>query len=133
MTFDPTAMAASLFADMEKAWNAGDGSAFAAPFGAETDFVDIRGEHHHGDRAVVAGGHQAILDTIYRGSAISYDVDRARVVAPDCVVAVVSATLDAPSGPLQGRNESKITAVIVRTGGAWEVVAFHNTLVRSRP
>lgn len=120
-------------AGLEKAWNAGDGSAFAAPFGTETDFVDIRGEHHHGDRAVVARGHQAILDTIYRGSTISYDVDRARVVADDCVIAVVNATLDAPAGPLQGRHRSVITAVIVGNGDGWEIVAFHNTLVAGQP
>lgn len=44
MTIDPTAIAQSLFADLEKAWNAGDGLAFAAPFSDETDFVDIRGD-----------------------------------------------------------------------------------------
>lgn len=49
------------------------------------------------------------------------------------MIAVVGATLDAPSGPLQGRHTSRITAVIVGVGGGWQIFAFHNTLVRTRP
>jgi hypothetical protein len=44
---------------LEAAWNAMDGSAFAAPFAAEADFVNIRGDHFRG-RAAIAAGHAAI-------------------------------------------------------------------------
>ena len=44
---------------LEAAWNTMDGSAFAAPFAADADFVNIRGEHFRG-RTAIAAGHAAI-------------------------------------------------------------------------
>ena len=125
--------AEALFAELERAWNAADGSAFAAPFDAEVDFVDVRGTHHRGDQRVVAAGHQAIFDTIYKGSTVSYDVAHTRMLTPQCAVALVRATLDAPVGPLQGVHHAVITAVIVERDGAWRIAAFHNTLVADDP
>jgi hypothetical protein len=46
-----------------------------------------------------------------------------------CVIAVVAATLDAPSGPLQGINEARITVAIIEQEGRWSITAFQNTLV----
>ena len=130
MTSDaPTTIAHAIFAQLEAAWNAADGAAFGAAFAAETDFVDIRGEHHRGGPEAMGHGHQAILDTIYAGSAVSYRVDVARQVAPGVVVAVATSTLDAPGGPLAGVHNSRITAVIRDTGARWEVTAFQNTIV----
>ena len=45
---------------LEAAWNAMDGSAFAAPFAADADFVNIRGEHFRG-QASIAAGHAALF------------------------------------------------------------------------
>ena len=133
MTTDPTAIATGLFAQLETAWNAGDGAAFGRPFADVTDFVDIRGAHHHGDGVAMGRGHQHIFDTIYKGSTVSYQVTSAREVVPGCIVATASASLDAPSGPLLGTNESRITAVVVREGDRWAITAFHNTLVLQAP
>ena len=133
METDPTAVAAALFATLEAAWNAGDGKAFSAPFARHNDFVDIRGTHHFGDRSVVAEGHQAIFDTIYRQSQVSYTVAVARRLSGNCLLAVIDATLDAPDGPLKGLNHSKITAVIVHEDDAWRITSFHNTLVFADP
>jgi uncharacterized protein (TIGR02246 family) len=128
-TVDPAAVATTCFAHMERAWNAADGAASGEVFAEATEFVNIRGEHFRGDGAMIGQAHQMIFDTIYLGSTIRYQVDVARVVAPGCIVAVVTSTLDAPTGPLQGVNQSRITAVITEEGGEWSIVAFQNTLV----
>lgn len=106
-----------------------DGAAFGARFADETDFVTVRGEHHHGDAAYIGRAHQGIFNSIYAGSTVRYRVDAARAIAPSVVVAVASSTLDAPTGPLQGVNHSTITAVLTEQDGRWSISAFHNTLV----
>ena len=50
----------SIVRRLEAAWNALDGSAFAAPFAADADFVTIRGEQFRGQDAIAAG-HAAIF------------------------------------------------------------------------
>ena len=128
MPNNPIDLAKDLFAKLERAWNAADGAAFGEPFADETDFVDIRGVLHRGDGHQVGQDHQGILDSIYRGSTVSYTVTSARELAPGCVLAHAAATLIAPEGPLQGTRSSLITAVILdRDGG--RITAFHNTLV----
>ena len=125
---DPAAVAADVMARAEQAWNAGDGAAFGALFAAESDFVNVRAEHHRG-REAIGRGHQAIFDTIYAGSSVAYRVEMARPLGPDHILAVVGATLDAPSGPLRGVNEARMTIVLAPEGDDWKVTAFHNTLV----
>ena len=129
MTTNPTTIAAEKFEQMETAWNRADGQAFGAAFADDSDFVNIRGEHHRGDGTAIGYSHQAIFDSIYAGSEVRYQVDVVRTVVPGCILAVASATLDAPSGPLQGRNHSRITAIITDQGDRWAVTSFHNTLV----
>ena len=126
---DLRSQATEFFANLEKAWNAGDGGRFGAGFAEVTDFVNIRGEHLHGGTALIAAGHQGIFDTIYRGSTNTIHVDRVREVAPGCLLVHATATLDAPTGPLAGRHQSKISALLVEHDGTWKATAFHNTLI----
>lgn len=126
-----TASAAATLEHLERAWNSADGTAFGEVFAEDCDFVDIRGSHHRG-RSAVSAGHQALFDSIYRGSVIAYELGTAREVAPGCVVAVAGATLDAPTGPAQGIGRSRLTVVLTEDAGVWSVAAFHNTLVQER-
>jgi len=126
---DPRQPAATFFAAIESAWNAADGDRYGAEFADVTDFVNIRGEYHHGDGNDIGVAHQGIFDTIYKGSSVRYEVDEARQLAPGVVVAHATSTLDAPTGPLLGTHNSKMTVVLVEQGGAWKATAFHNTLV----
>lgn len=128
MSIDPLAIAADAFARQEKAWNAGDGQAYAASFAEDADFVDRRGVLNRG-RAAIAAGHDHILSTFYKDSVIAYTVTDAREIAPGCVVAHVDATLDAPSGALPAGAKGIITAVFVDASGEWLIAAFQNTLV----
>ena len=112
------------------AWNAGDGTAFGAPFAADAAFVTIRGVLLHG-REAIARGHQAILETIYRGSTVAFTLLQARVLTEGAILAHARGELAAPAGPLAGEHAATATLVLVRPAGEadWRVAAFHNTLV----
>ena len=121
--------AGEFFAHLERAWNAADGEAFGAEFAEVVDFVNIRGEHLHGDAALVGAGHQKVFDTIYRGSTNRIHLDRVREVAPGCLLVHATSTLDAPAGPLTGRHQARMSALLVEHDGTWRATAFHNTLI----
>lgn len=128
-TENTTGIATDMARALEDAWNAADGIAFGSVFTDDADFIDIRGAHHRG-RNAIGHGHQAIFDSIYRGSKVTYSVVSAESVDAGTVYAVVDATLDAPSGPLQGIHHSRLSLLLVRDEtGVWSVRSFHNTLV----
>jgi uncharacterized protein (TIGR02246 family) len=112
---------------LEAAWNANDGSAFAAPFAADADFVNVRGDHFCG-RETIAAGHSAIFRTIYAGSTNQYTLEGARLLRPEVALARVYAVMDAPRGPLAGRNRARFSLVLTKQDGKWEIAALHNTL-----
>jgi uncharacterized protein (TIGR02246 family) len=125
----PTDRAAfeGIVGQLEAAWNAKDGSAFAAPFAADADFVNIRGEHFRG-RPAIAAGHAAIFRTIYAGSTNRCTMEAARLLQPEVALVHVRALLDAPHGPLAGRHGACFSMVLTRQNDWWEIAAFHNTL-----
>src|SRR3954447_11254923 len=98
---DPKSTAETVVKRLEDAWNAADGAAFAEPFAADADFVNIRGDLHSG-RDAIAAGHQQIFDTIYAGSTVRYQLHRARDLDGSAILAHIRATLNVPSGPLAG-------------------------------
>lgn len=128
MTEEATQIVAPIVQGLEAAWNAGSGARFGAAFADDADFVDIRAEYHSGKQSI-SFGHQAIMDTIYKGSVNKYSLVNARHITPDVIVAQVSAELQVPAGPLAGRNQSMFTIVLRRDGDAWAIVALQNTLV----
>lgn len=117
----------SIVGQLESAWNAMDGSAFAAPFAVDADFVNIRGEHFS-QRAAIAAGHAAIFRTIYAGSKNHYTVEGARLLRPDVALVHVRAMLDAPHGPLAGRHGACFSLILTKESGGWQIAALHNTL-----
>jgi uncharacterized protein (TIGR02246 family) len=128
MNSDGERIVSDLVSELEEAWNAADGARFARHFSEDADFVNIRGEHLR-TREVIAKGHQAIFDTIYAGSVVRYNVAGVRAIAPAVLLAHVRATLNAPTGPLAGEHRSLFTLVLVQDQNAWNIAAFHNTLV----
>ena len=117
----------SIVGQLEAAWNAMDGAAFAAPFASDADFVNIRGEHFRG-RPAIAAGHAGIFQTIYAGSTNRYTVEGARLLRPEVALVHVHALLDVPQGPLAGRHAARFSLVLTKEGGGWEITALHNTL-----
>src|SRR5688500_7400 len=130
MTTTPDVSAAieAIVAQLENAWNAADGRAFAVPFTEDADFVNVRAEHMRG-REAIAAGHDAILRSIYAGSVNRYSLESARLLLPEVALAHVHSSLNAPSGPLAGRHEARFSLVLVREDGGWRIASFHNTLV----
>lgn len=128
MTTDPTPVSTSILGRLQDSWNAADGAGYGAAFADDSEFVTVRGEHVRGAQAIGAG-HQGIFDSIYRGSTVALELDTAHEVAPGVVVAVATSTLDAPSGPLQGRHQSRMTLVLTSREEEWRVAALHNTLM----
>jgi uncharacterized protein (TIGR02246 family) len=129
VTTNPAALASTAVERLEQAWNEGDGAAFGALFADESDFVDIRGGHHRGDGTHIGRAHQELFDGIYAGSTVAFRLDVARLLAPGCILALATSTLDAPHGPLQGVNQSRMTMALAQEGGEWRIFAFHNTLI----
>jgi uncharacterized protein (TIGR02246 family) len=128
MSDDEQGIVSDLVAELEKAWNAADGAAFARPFADDADFVNIRGELFH-TREAIANGHQVIFNTIYKGSVVRCHVVDVRAVTAEVLVAHVKSTLKAPTGPLAGEHGSLFTLVLVRDHNDWRITAFHNTLL----
>ena len=114
--------------ELERAWNAADGVAFARPFAEDADFVNIRGEHHR-TRDAIAKGHQAIFNTVYKASVVRMQVAAVRTLAPTVLLAHVKSTLTLPTGPLAGEHQALFSLVLVRGQDSWPIAAFHNTLV----
>lgn len=112
---------------LEAAWKAMDGTAFAAPFAEDADFVNIRGEHFRG-RAAIAAGHTAIFRSIYAGSTTRMTVEGARLLRGEVALVRVHSLLDAPAGPLAGRHGARFSLVLTKEPGGWEIAALHNTL-----
>ena len=87
MKTDATAVASDFYAAIEEAWNNADGPAFGAAFGDDLWFVDIRGVVHDGSPAQLGTAHQAIFDSIYKGSLIHYEVETTRPLGDDLILA----------------------------------------------
>jgi len=113
---------------LTKAWDNADGAAFGSVFTDDADFVNILGGLFSG-RDAIAAQHQAIFDTIYKGSSATFDLHNIRTLDDDVAVAHVLCALDAPGGPRPGRTNTLATAVLARRGEAWRIAAFHNTVI----
>lgn len=117
----------SIIRELEAAWNAMDGEAFAAPFAGDADFVTIRGEHFRG-RPTIAAGHAGIFQTIYAGSSNRCTMESARMPRPDVALVHVYSRLEVPHGPLAGQHAARFSLILTRESGGWEIAALHNTL-----
>ena len=103
-------VADELIGRLEQAWNAADGRAFGEPFTPDADFVTIRGEHLR-SREAIAAGHQAIFDSIYKGSSTDFELIKARELSDDVILAHATAILEVPAGPLAGEHSAVQTEV----------------------
>jgi uncharacterized protein (TIGR02246 family) len=127
MTADDRVALESVVSQLEAAWNAMDGPAFAAPFASDADFVTIRGEHFRG-RPAIAAGHAAIFRTIYAGSTNQCIIEGARPLRQEVALVHVHSLVDAPRGPLAGKHRARFSLVLTKEAGKWEIAALHNTL-----
>ena len=116
-------------AQMVKGWNAKSGAEFAKPFAEDSDYVVVNGMHIKG-RAANAAGHQQIFDTIYKDVDIQATVEQIRFLRPD--VAVVHALAERfPKADKSQLTKGRITLVMTKINGKWEIAAFQNTQVQT--
>src|SRR4051794_16997519 len=104
---------------LERAWNAGDGDAFAEPFAEDADFVTVRGEYYR-TREGVAHGHRVIFSTIYKDSTNQIELLRARTIGGGLILAHARARLSVPAGPLAGEHRAVMSLVLVPVERGWE-------------
>ena len=114
---------------MVKGWNMKSGAEFAKPFAEDSDYVVINGMRIKG-RAANAEGHQQIFDTFYKNSTLAYTVENIRFVRPDVAVVHVLAMLKLPQGNSTQTFNARITMVMVRNEGKWEITALQNTEIQ---
>ena len=113
---------------LEGAWNAGDGAAFAALFTEDADCIHILGGYYTGRDAIEAG-HRMIFGTIYKGSTLHYSVEKIKFVRPDVALVFLRQHLQfAESGAAQ-ELDARPTIVAVKNDGAWKIAALQNTRI----
>lgn len=113
---------------MIKGWNMKSGAEFAKPFAEDSDYVVVNGMHLKG-RAANAAGHQQIFDTLYKDTDISATVEQIRFLRPDVAVVHVLAGRY-PKADKNQITKGRLTIVMVKNGGKWEIAAFQNTQIQ---
>ena len=129
---DETAIRAGV-EQMVKGWNAKSGAEFAKPFAEDADYVVINGMQIKG-RPTIAQGHQGIFDSFYKNTTLSLSTDSVRFLRADVAVVHVSGATTTPQESGQPRKtDVKITLVMTKEKGKWEIAAFQNTRVEPVP
>jgi uncharacterized protein (TIGR02246 family) len=102
---------------MIDAWNAGDSTAFAAPFTDRADFVAWDGTHLRGRREI-AVFHRQIFDTVVQGSRLEGDVKFVHFLGPALAVmhSVVRVTLSGHTQASPSRDSMQFIVVSKRDG-----------------
>lgn len=117
----------SIVSELSAAWNRGDAAAYAAPFAADAEQINIFGAQLCG-RGEIEQRHDVIFKSIFQHSTNVFSVLGTRAVGPDALIARVASAVDVPRGPLQGRLET-IVSMVLQHSARWEIVLFHNTRV----
>ena len=113
---------ARLVAALAETWNRMDGDAFADLFAEDAVFVDIKANRDNG-RDAIAERHRWLFEGVFRGTSIGYDLIDARMIGSGLALGHIRAHVDTGGGTL----ETLATCVFREAGGAWLLLAFHNT------
>ncbi len=114
---------------LESAWNAKSGPAFAKPFAEDADYVVINGMYLKG-RPTIDKMHQQIFDTIFKDTTLTLKVRQIRFLRSDVAVVHVDGHRDGPTKDLV--QDALLTLVMTKEKDRWIVAAFQNTAVVSR-
>jgi uncharacterized protein (TIGR02246 family) len=127
---EATEISTGILVTLENGWNNASGAEFAQPFADTCEFVTIKGElHKNSTTKYIADAHQGIFMSIYKGSKVDYQLLQAMYINNQTILVNAKTELDAPTGPLAGKNSSTVTLILVKSGNAWKIRSFHNTLV----
>ena len=115
---------------VEDAWNAHDGKAFAAPFATDADYVVVNGMSIKG-REAIEKGHTGIFTTIYKDSHNVATIKSVRFLRPDVAVVHIEWNLEFRMGDKTEKGHAMNTMVMTKDGGKWSIAAFQNTPIQA--
>jgi len=120
--------------NMQDGWNRKDGKAFAAPFAAEHDYVNINGLYLPKiTREANARAHQQLFDGVYKEVDLQLRLSKIRFLSPEIAVMHIQGHSHPKGKADEKRQEIVITGVMQKREGRWEIVVFQNTPVQPRP
>jgi uncharacterized protein (TIGR02246 family) len=110
------------------AWNRHDMEALGRLFHGDAGFVNIVGVHMRGRESIQAG-HGAVHAGAYRNSSLGAEVEDAREIRVDVIVAHVHCLLQGDERAPGQTRHSRMTLVIEQRAAEWRIVAAHNTAI----
>jgi uncharacterized protein (TIGR02246 family) len=111
----------ALLSRMFKAWENGDGEAYARCFTGDCDYITYNGIHLKG-RSENASLHGTLFRTVLRGTKLCGDIECIEFLAPGVALMRTAA---------HERKKSYQTYVLTKVGNEWLVRSFQNTKVRA--
>jgi uncharacterized protein (TIGR02246 family) len=117
--------------EMTEGFNSHDGKAASRMYMPEARLVTVRGEVMNG-RTAIEKGLSAIFATRAKNATHRTKEVTIRMIRPDVAFAYVTNELSglvAPDGQSLPAHQELSLRVFVRDGGAWQVAAFHNTMI----
>ncbi|MBM3539736.1 MAG: SgcJ/EcaC family oxidoreductase [Alphaproteobacteria bacterium] len=124
----------ALIDGLAEAWNRHDGTAYAASFTDDADYIAFDGTHVRGRRAI-ARLHRYLFENALRASRRIFEGNpRLRFLAPDTAVAIIAGAVMMPWQRRSIRRRRSIqTYILVKREGEWRIAAFHTSRVRPLP
>jgi uncharacterized protein (TIGR02246 family) len=119
------------------AWNAGDAIAYARHFAADGTFTNVRGQFFTGRQAFTER-HDFVFKGQFKGSTLKQDIVSLKFARPDvAIVEVLTSVTEiqqlspGTNTDAKGRLRTRLLQVLVKDGGEWKIVAYHNTDVKA--
>lgn len=117
-------------------WNRGDAVAYSRDFAQDGLFTNILGQSFTGHDAFVKQ-HEFIFRGLFRNTTLQQDIVALKFPEPGmALVETLSAVSGLPQMPpgaapdAKGRLRTKLLHVLVKRGGEWKIVAYHNVDVK---
>lgn len=119
---------------MQDGWNRKDGKMFASAFVEKHDYININGLYLPNiTRDSNARAHQGLFNGPYKEIDLQLRAAKVKFLSADVAVLHIQGHTH-PKGKVdEKRQDIVLTAVLQRTAGKWEVVAFQNTPVVPTP
>jgi uncharacterized protein (TIGR02246 family) len=120
-----------IIVEMTEGFNSHDGKAASRMYAPDARLVTVRGDVMNG-RAEIEKGLSAIFATRAKNATHSTKDVTIRMIKPDVAFAYVVNELSGlvtPDGQSLPAHQELSLRVFVRDGGAWQVAAFHNTMI----
>jgi uncharacterized protein (TIGR02246 family) len=118
------------------AWNVGDAVAYSRHFAADGTFTNVRGQFFTGRQAFIER-HDFVFKGQFKGSTLKQDIVSLKFARPDIAIVEVLTSVTGiqqlspgTNADSKGRLRTRLLQVIVKNGGEWEIVAYHNTDVK---